>query len=182
MRGLMMDMPLTLQMLMNHAEQVNPTTEIVSVTSDNPRHRYTFKDAFSRTRQLANALKKLGVEQGDFIGTLAWNDYRHFEIYFATGCGGAICHTINPKLFPEQIEYIVNHGEDKWLMVDPDFVPLLEQLEDKLPAVQGYIVLTNKDNMPTSTLSNIYCYEELIAGESTEFDWPTIEENDACGM
>jgi fatty-acyl-CoA synthase len=182
MRGLMMDMPLTLQMLMNHAEQVNPTSEVVSVTSDNPRHRYTFKDAFNRTRQLANALKKLGVEQGDFIGTLAWNDYRHFEIYFATGCGGAICHTINPKLFPEQIEYIVNHGEDKWLMVDPDFVPLLEQLEDKLPAVQGYIVLTNKDNMPTSTLSNVYCYEELITGESTEFDWPTINENDACGM
>ena len=109
----MMMSQLTITAIMEHAEKVNGNTEIVSVTADHPRHSYRYRDAFRRVRQLANVLSELGVEAGDTIGTLAWNDYRHLEIYYAVSCSGAICHTINPRLFPEQIEYIVNHADDQ---------------------------------------------------------------------
>ena len=99
MQGLMMDTPLLISSLMIHAEKNFPEQEIVSVAADNPDHRYTFQDAFKRTRQLANALQSLGIQQGDRVGTLAWNDHRHFELYYAISCSGAICHTVNPRLF-----------------------------------------------------------------------------------
>ena len=110
MNGLMMDVSLTITSIMTHAEQVHGNREIVSVTRDNPRHRYTYRDAFKRTRQLANALASMQLERGDRIATLAWNDYRHFETYYAAACSGFVCHTINPRLFPEQIIYIINHA------------------------------------------------------------------------
>ena len=172
----MMNTPLTITSLMNHAERVHGNTEIVSVTSDNPRHRYTFKDAFARTRQLANALASLGAQPGDCIGTLAWNDYRHFEIYYAVSCAGMICHTINPRLFPEQIDFIVNHAEDRLLLLDPMFVPLLEQIQDKLGTVKGFVVLTDQAHMPETTLDNVHCYETLLADASDQIDWPELDE------
>ena len=107
MLGLMMDTPLLISSLMNHAEKNFPEQEIISVASDDPSHRYTFKDAFKRTRQLANGLQKLGIQHGDRVGTLAWNDHRHFELYYAVSCSGFICHTVNPRLFPEQLVYII---------------------------------------------------------------------------
>jgi len=116
MKALMMDTPLTITSVMRHAETSHSSTEIVSVTVDNPRHRYTYAEAFRRTRQLANALVEYGIKQGDRIGTLAWNDYRHFELYYAVSCIGAITHTINPRLFPEQITYIINHAEDRLIL------------------------------------------------------------------
>ena len=107
MNGLMMDSTLSIAAIITHAERVNGDTEIVSVTRDNPRHRYTYKDAFARTRQLANAMARWNLDQGDRIATLAWNDHRHFETYYAASCSGYVCHTVNPRLFPEQLVYII---------------------------------------------------------------------------
>ena len=119
--GQMMNLPLTITTIMDFAERVHGDSEIVSITADNPAHRYTYADAFKRTRQLANALQKAGVTQGDRVATLAWNDYRHFELYYAISCSGAVCHTINPRLFPDQLEYIVNHAQDKLIFTDPAY-------------------------------------------------------------
>ena len=126
MNGLMMDVRLSITAIMEHAERVNGDVEIVSVTRDNPRHRYTYRDAFARARKLANGMAAWGLAQGDRIATLAWNDYRHFETYYASACSGYVCHTINPRLFPEQLVYIINHADDEYVFLDPDFVPLVE--------------------------------------------------------
>lgn len=182
MLGQMMDFPLTITSLMRHANRMHPDSEIVSVTFDNPRHRYTFGDAFLRVGQLANALAERGVTKGDRIATLAWNDYRHFEIYYAVSCSGAVVHTINPRLFADQIEFIVNHAEDSWLFIDPTFLPLIEPLAKKFNTVKGFIVLCDEESMPATSLSNALSYETLIAGHSSDFDWPDLDENDACGL
>ena len=182
MLGSMMDTPLLISSLMNHAEKNFPEREIVSVTADNPDHRYTFQDAFKRTRQLANALQSLGIQLGDRVGTLAWNDHRHFELYYAISCSGAICHTVNPRLFPEQLIYIINHAEDRVIFCDPMFVPLLENIQDQLEFIEHVIVLTSEDHMPSSSLSNLLCYETLIAAESSEYEWPKFDEKTASAM
>ena len=182
MKGLIMDSQLTITSIMEHADKIHGASEIVSFTADNPEHRYSYKDAFQRTRQLANALKDLQFKRGDRIATLAWNDYRHFELYYAISCSGQICHTINPRLFPEQIEFIINHAEDKLIFTDPMFIPLLEALKSRLPTVEGYVVLTSEQNMPDCTLENVHCYETFISEHSEEFDWPSLDENTASSM
>ena len=136
MQGLMMDSPLLVSGIVEHADQNYPDREIVSVTSEDPLHRYTYKDCFKRVRKLANALEKLNIAKGDRIATLAWNDYRHLETYYAVGGSGYVCHTINPRLFPEQIVFMINHAEDKWIMTDPLFLPLLESISDQIPDVE----------------------------------------------
>ena len=123
---------------------------------------------------MANALNALKLKKGDRIATLAWNDYRHFELYYAISCSGQICHTINPRLFPEQIEFIINHAEDKWIFTDPLFVPLLEALKDKFTSVEGYVVLTSEESMPECSLENIHCYETFIKNQSEQFDLSLI--------
>ncbi len=182
MYGQMMADGLTITSIMRYADQVFPATEIVSVTADAPRHRTSFAQAFRRVRQLANALAKLGLAPGDRVATLAWNDYRHFELYYAISCSGYVCHTINPRLFPEQIAYIANHAEDRWICTDVVFVPLLEKLAEHLPNVAGFIVLTDAVHMPATTLKNAHCYETLIAGEPDSFAWPELDENAACSL
>ncbi len=141
MHGLMMETQLLVSGIVRHAEKNFGDREIVSVTADNPQHRYTIADLCRRTRQLANALDGLGIKRGDRVATLAWNDYRHLEAYYAISGAGYVCHTINPRLFPEQLVFIINHAEDKWLLVDPMFMPLVEKIADKIPGVEGYIVL-----------------------------------------
>lgn len=182
MRALMMDSQLTILSVMEYAKKIYPETEIVSITHDHDRHRYTFKDAFKRVSQLANALKAKELNIGDRVATLAWNDFRHFELYYATSCSGLVCHTINPRLFPEQIEYIVNHANDRALFVDPMFVPLIEQISNKLVNLEHIIVLTSEDLMPKSDSLNLLCYETLIGRESTEYTYPQLNENDACSL
>ena len=182
MNGLMMDSQLTISKIMQRADRVYGNTEIVSVTADNPCHRYTYKDAFVRVRKAANALAKLGLNKGDRIATLAWNDYRHFELYYSISCSGYVCHTINPRLFPEQINFIINHAEDQWVFIDLLFVPLLEKLQASLASVKGFVVLTNEANMPQTSLKNAHCYETLIQDESSRFDWPELDENTASSM
>ena len=182
MHGLMMDSQLTITTIMKHADRINGDQEIVSVTLDNPNHRYTYRDAFRRVRQLGNALNNVGFEMSDRIATLAWNDYRHFELYYGISCSGQICHTINPRLFPEQIEYIINHAEDRWIFTDVMFVPLLEQLQDRLTTVEGFVILTDEAHMPETTLRNAHCYETFIGAQSDSFDWPDFNENSASSM
>lgn len=182
MNGLMMDSQLTITAIMQQADRFHGDKEIVSVTADNPRHRYTYSDAFKRVRKLANALAKVGLEPGDRIATLAWNDYRHFELYYAISCSGFVCHTINPRLFTEQIEFIINHAEDQWVFIDVMFVPLLEQLQTKLASVKGFVVLCSEGNMPVTALKNVLCYETFIDGESDDFVWPALNENTASSM
>ena len=182
MHGLMMDTQLLVSSILRHAEQFHPRQEIVSVTADNPLHRYTVADCARRTRQLANALEGMNLERGDRVATLAWNDYRHLEIYYGVGGAGYVCHTVNPRLFPEQIIFIINHAEDKWVFTDPLFVPLLEKIEAQLPGVEGYVVMTDDEHMPETSLKNVVSYESLLTGAGEDYDWPELDERSAVAL
>ncbi len=183
MLGLMQKEPLLISSLIKYAALYHGDTEIVTRTIEGPIHRYSYRDLHGRSKRLANALTRLGVGQGDRIGTLAWNTYRHMELYYGVSGMGAVLHTINPRLFPEQIEYIANHAEDQFIFVDLTFVPLLEALADKLTSVKGYVVMTDRAHMPADCkLPNLHCYEDLLAAESDDFDWPEFDENTASSL
>ncbi|MDH3364093.1 MAG: 3-(methylthio)propionyl-CoA ligase [Gammaproteobacteria bacterium] len=182
MHGLMMNTPLLISSIANHAEKFHGDREIVSVTADNPRHRYTFRDAIGRSKQLANALDKRGLEHGDRVATIAWNDYRHLETYYAVSGAGYVCHTINPRLFPEQLVFIINHAEDRWIFTDVMFVPLLEKLLPQIGGVEGFVVMTDKSHMPQTSLPNALCYETLIGSESSDYQWPELDERSASAL
>jgi len=182
MQGLMMDTPLLISSLAEHAARNFRSREIVSITADNPLHRYTYGECFARAKQLANALDNLGLERGDRIATLAWNDYRHLETYYAVSGAGYVCHTINPRLFPEQLIFIINHAEDRWILTDVMFVPLLESFADQISGVEGFIIMTDEAHMPQTSLKNVRCYETLIAAESSEYAWPVIDERSASAL
>ena len=182
MLGNMQDGQLLISGLIEHAEIYHTDTEIVSRTVEGPIHRYTLKDAANRSRKLANALGKLGLQQGDVVGTLAWNTFRHFELYFGVSGIGCVVNTVNPRLFPEQLIYIINHAANKYLFVDLTFVPLVESISDSLEGIKGIIVLTDKEHMPETELKNVICYEELIADEPNEYDWPVFDENTASSL
>jgi fatty-acyl-CoA synthase len=182
MLGLMQDRPLLISSLIEFAALNHSEGEIVSRTVEGPVHRYTYKDCATRSRQLAKSLEKLGVEQGDRIATLAWNGYRHVEIYYGVSGMGAVCHTINPRLFPEQIVYIVNHAEDKYIFTDLTFVPLLEKIIDQIPQVKGFVIMTDEANMPESVLPNVICYEYLLATADDDYKWPVFDERTASSL
>lgn len=182
MRGLMQETPLLISSLIDYAATYHGDTEIITRTIEGPIHRSNYAEVGRRAKQLANALKRLGVEFGDRVGTLAWNTHRHFEIYYGVSGSGFVLHTVNPRLFPDQIEYIINHAEDKLVFVDLTFVPLLERCADKLKTVRGFVVMTDAEHMPKTTLPNVHCYETLIGGESDVFAWPTFDENTASSL
>ena len=182
MLGNMMQRPLLISDLLEHAARYYPKGEIVSRRCEGDIHRYDYANAAKRTRQLANALKKYGINEGDRCATLAWNTYRHYEIYFAVSGMGAVTHTINPRLFPEQIVYIVNHAEDRLLFTDLTFLPLLEKVQSEISCVEKIVVLADADKMPETSLTNAICYEDFIAGESDEFEWPEFDENTAAAL
>jgi len=182
MHGLMMNTPLLISSIAEHGAKFHGGREIVSVTADNPRHRYTYRECIDRARQLANALKTLGIEPGDRVATLAWNDYRHLECYYGISGAGYVCHTINPRLFPEQLIFIINHAEDRWIFTDVMFVPLLEAIVDKIPGVEGFVVMTDAAHMPETSLDNVVCYEELIGKESHNYVWPELDEQTASAL
>ena len=177
-----MDRPLLISAIARFAESQHPNREIVSVTADQPRHRYTYGEAFARARKLASALERAGIREGDRIATMAWNDYRHFEIYYAVSCSGFICHTINPRLFEDQIAYIANHAEDRWLFLDPSFVPLVEQLLPRLPKVEAFVILTDDAHMPQTSLPGARSYESLLATGADDFEWPQFDERTASSL
>ena len=178
----MQDRPLLISSLIEYANQYHGDVELVSRSVEGPIHRYTYADAYKRSKQVANALAGFGVKEGDRIGTLAWNTYRHFELYYGISGMGAVLHTINPRLFPDQITYIANHAEDRFIFTDLTFVPLLEQIADKLTSVEGYVVMTDEANMPDTSLPNAVCYETLIGKQSADFDWPALDESAASSL
>jgi len=182
MHGQMMDSPLLITEIMRFADRNFPDGQVVSITFDNPRHRTTYREVFRRARKLANALRAAGIKPGDRIATLAWNDYRHLELYYAVSCMGAVLHTINPRLFPEQLEYIVNHAEDRLVFIDPTLLPVLAPLQGKIPTVEKVIVMTSAAAMPPAVAGKLPDYESFIAGEPDEFDWPALEESAASAL
>lgn len=183
MRASMIDKPLLISSLIEHAAKYHGDTEIVSRTVEGPIHRYTWADAHDRAKRMAKLLERLGVRRGDRVGTMAWNGYRHLEAYFAVAGMGAVIHTINPRLFPDQIEYIVNHAEDRFLFIDITFVELVESLIDRLPTVEGVVVLTDAAHMPQSTrIPNLLCYESLLDDEHGDYEWPVLDEHSAAAL
>ena len=144
MRGLMMDRPLMTSQIIEYAAASYPEQEVVSRTPEGDLHRYTYRDAARRSRQLANALKSLGVRADDRIATVAWNTHRHLELYYAVSGIGAICHTINPRLPVDQFGYIVNHAKDRYVFLDLTFAPLLDKLHGLFDGVKGYVIMTDR--------------------------------------
>src|SRR5690606_32746572 len=152
--GQMMDRPLLISGLLEHAEITQPDAGIVSRRCEGDIHRYTMKDAAVRARKAANLLQRWGIQQGDRIATLAWNGYRHYELYFGVSGYGAVLHTINPRLFPEQLVYITNHAEDRWTFVDLTSVPLLAKIQDQIAGVEDFVVRCDDGKMPATPLPN----------------------------
>lgn len=181
MLGLMMNRPLLISSIAEHAMKFHPQSRIVSVTGDNPRHEYSYAECFTRAQQVANALTALGLERSDRVATLAWNDYRHMEAYYGISGAGFVCHTINPRLFPEQLVYIINHAEDKVLLVDPMFLPLIEKVRGELKTLEHVIVMCDKANLPDNGVQATD-YESLIAAHDSHFDWPEFDENTAAAL
>ncbi len=182
MKGLIMERPLLITDILRHALSNFPDVEIVSETVEGGRHRYTYGDAWRRVSRLAHALERLGAGSGDRVGTLAWNTYRHFELYFATAAGGTVVHTINPRLFPEQLVYIVNHAEDRWLFLDTSFLPLVEQLAPQLKTVEAFVLLCDREHMPETGLDRVLCYEELLEAADEDYRFPEFDERTASGL
>ena len=182
MHGKMMAVPLTITEIMRFADRLYPDTEVISVTMDEGVHRSTYGEVFDRANRVAHALSNLGVESGDRVATLAWNDHRHLELYYGVSCSGAVIHTVNPRLFPEQLVYIMNHAEDRVVFLDPMFIPLVEGLADRLSSVTAYVALTSRGAMPESELSNLYCYEDLVGQESSAYPWPDLEEKTSSAL
>ncbi|WP_027798747.1 3-(methylthio)propionyl-CoA ligase [Paraburkholderia dilworthii] len=176
--GQMMDVPLTVSSLLAHAARHFGSTEIVSRRIEGDVHRYTYRDCEQRAKQLAQALIALGVRSGERVATLAWNGYRHLETYYGTTGFGAVCHTINPRLFPDQIAYIINHADDAYVLFDITFAPLVDVLAPQCPKVRGWIALADEAHLPamqTPALS----YETLVNAQDGDFEWPPIDERQA---
>ncbi len=182
LRGMMMDRPLLVSSVIDYAADVYPDVEIVSNTVEGGIHRYGYKASRERIGRLANALIGLGVKPGDRVATLAWNGYRHFELYYAIAGIGAVCHTINPRLFPEQMTYIANHAEDTTLFFDLTFLPLVEKLKPSFKTINTYVLMTDREHMPANGIAGLLCYEGLLSEMSPDIVWPEFDENAACAL
>jgi 3-(methylthio)propionyl---CoA ligase len=182
MLGLMQDWPLLCHRVIDHAAINHPERAIVSRSIEGPLHSITYPELRTRALKLAQRLSREGVRKGDRVATLAWNTWRHLEAWYGILGVGAIYHTVNPRLFPEQIVWIINHAEDRVLMTDLTFIPLLEKLADKLTSIERYVVLTDAAHMPKTTLRNAVPYEEWIAEADGDFAWASFDENTAAGM
>ncbi len=183
MQGLMMDMPLLISSILQHAARHHGDTEIVSRRVEGDIHRYTYADCERRARQLAASLAHLGVQQGDRVATLAWNGYRHVEIYYAVGGMGAVVHTINPRLHPDQIAWIVNHAGDTFFAFDITFLPIVEAIAAKCPQVKGWIAMVDADKQPVSDkIPGLENYETVLAAGDAGYRWPEIDERSAVAL
>ncbi len=180
--GQMQPFSLNLAYILEHAGKFHGETEICSNMAAGDVHRYTYAEALRRSKKLANALKSYGINAGDRIATLAWNDFRHFESWYAIAGQGAVCHTVNPRLYPDQIKYIVNHAQDRLVFVDPQFVPMLEEMQHELPSVEAFIVLTDRDNFKPTILRGAVDYETFIEDKPEIFEWLDIDEQAASSL
>jgi fatty-acyl-CoA synthase len=181
MKGLMMDYPLTMDRILEHARRVYPRKPIVTRLPDGSIHRYNYADLHARVKRLSKALEKLGVRSGDRVGTFAWNNYQHLELYYGIpGCGG-VCHTINIRLFPEELAYVVNHAEDKVVFVDGPLVPALERVVSQIDGVQNFVVF-NADRSLETKLPRVLHYEDLLSEVDEDYSWAVDEEDTAMGL
>ena len=182
MLGLMQDWPLLCHRVIDHAATYHPARTVVSRSLEGPFHTTNYAEIRARALKVAQRLERDGIRLGDRVATLAWNTWRHLEAWYGIMGIGAIYHTVNPRLFAEQIVWISNHAEDRVILVDLTFVPLLEKLADKLPTVERYIVLTDAAHMPPTSLRNAVAYETWIAEADGDFAWKSFDENTAAGM
>src|SRR5512139_2904343 len=183
LHGLMMQMPLTISSLIEHADRHHGDAEVVSRRVEGDIHRTTYREIHRRSRQLANALAGNGIRMGDRVATIAWNGYRHMELYFAVSGAGSVLHTINPRLHPEQIAWIVNHAEDSALFFDLTFLPIVEAIAAHCRTVRHWVLMTDRAHMPASTkVPNLVCYEDLLGSHSDRFTWPDFDESMASSL
>ena len=183
MNGLMMQKQLLISSLIVHADRHHGDTEIVSRRVEGDIHRYTFRDCHRRARQMASALTGLGVKPSDRIGTLAWNGYRHLELYYGVSGMGAILHTINPRLHEDQVAYIANHAEDQYIFFDLTFLPLIKAVAGRCKTVKAFIAMTDHAHMPKDAgIDNLLCYEDLIEQGSSDYSWPILDEDAASTL
>jgi len=182
MLGLMQDYQLTVQTIIDHAALNHGERELVTRSIEGPIRRYTYRDLRTRALRVAKALQKEGVVLGDRIATMAWNTDRHLEAWYGIMGIGAICHTVNPRLFAEQLVYIMNHAEDKILFVDLTFVPLIEALASKLPTIKKVIILTDEAHMPETSIPNAHAYETWLSDSDADYEWASFDENTAAGL
>jgi fatty-acyl-CoA synthase len=182
MLGLMQNWPLLCHRILDHAAAQHGGRKIVSRSVEGPIVETDYRELRNRARKLAQRLSRDGVREGDRVATLAWNTWRHLEAWYGILGNGAVYHTVNPRLFAEQIVYIVNHAEDRLLLADTTFVPLLEQLAPKLETVQRYVLLTDRAHMPNTSLRGAVAYEDWIAEADGDFTWRALNENAAAGM
>jgi len=182
MLGLMQDWPLLVTKMLDHGAFNHGEREMVTRSVEGPMRRCTLADLRRRSLRVAKALEREGIGLGDRVATMAWNTDRHVEAWFGIMGLGAICHTLNPRLFADQLVYIINHAEDQMVFVDLTFVPLLQALAGKLPSVRRYIVLTDGANLPATSLPNVVAYEDWLAGVDADFAWKTFDENTAAAL
>ncbi len=182
MLGLMQDWPLTVDKIIDHAKNWHGHREVVTRSVEGPIVRTTYGEMHGRARRVSSALLAWGVKPGDRIATLAWNTGRHMEAWYGIMGIGAVCHTLNPRLFPEQLIYIINHAEDRMIFVDLTFVPLLEAILPHCPSVKKVVVLTDEWTMPATKLPAAECYEQVLSEASDDVTWGGFEENTACGL
>lgn len=181
--GQMMSQPLLISSIIDFAARHYGKSEIVSRRVEGDMHRYTYRDCRDRAKRVAHALQGLGVQTGDRVATLAWNGYRHMELYYGVSGSGAVLHTINPRLHPEQIAYIANHAEDQYLFFDLTFLPVIEAVAAHCKTVKAFILMADRDRMPASTaIPHLLCYEELLASSSPDYEWPLFDENSAASL
>src|SRR6187431_3646322 len=174
MNANMMQQPLLISTLLNHAERHHRDQEIVSRRVEGDLHRQTYGDLAERSRRMANALAASGIRFGDRVATLAWNGYRHMELYYAVSGSGAVLHTLNPRLHPDQVVWIADHAEDQVLCFDLTFLPLIEAIAGRVKTIKHFVAMTDRAHMPAASgVPGLLCYEELIEGASDEFAWPS---------
>ena len=181
--GQMMQMPLLISSLVVHAARHSGDVEVVSKRVEGDIHRTNWREIELRSRKLAQAFARLGCTAGDRVATLAWNGYRHLEIYYGASGSQLVCHTINPRLFPEQIAWIANDAADKVLCFDLNFLPLIEKLAPAMKTVEHFVLMSDRAHMPAqSSIPNLRCYDELVEAENGDYAWPQFDENTASSI
>jgi 3-(methylthio)propionyl---CoA ligase len=183
MNGLMMQQPLLISSLLMHAERHHGEQEVVSRRVEGDIHRETYRELAARSRRMAKALASLGVRSGQRVATLAWNGYRHMELYYAVSGSGAVLHTLNPRLHPDHVVYIADHAEDEVLFFDMTFMPIIEAIASRVKTIKHFVAMTDRAHMPKETkVANLLCFEELIDANDDRFEWPTFDENSASSL
>jgi fatty-acyl-CoA synthase len=183
MNGLMMQQPLLISSLLVHAERHHGEQEVVSRRVEGDIHRETYRELAARSRRMAKALATLGVRSGQRVATLAWNGYRHMELYYAVSGSGAVLHTLNPRLHPDHIVYIADHAEDEVLFFDMTFLPIIDAIASRAKTIKHFVAMTDRAHMPKETkVANLLCFEELIDANDDKFEWPTFDENSASSL